>query len=125
MGLLFVDKQPAPVRPVRGALRAGPVVALTSWGHLLSPGRCAVTDSSHQVWRVLVQPRQPASLVPGDSVPGRGRFVLADPALGKLDQKIAIQSVSKPNLHALDKTPAWCVPPVALRGARDRRLASF
>lgn len=81
--------------------------------------------TAHTRCGVLIQPRQPVSLVPGDSVPGCGRFILADPALGKLDQKIAIQSVSKPNLHTLDKTPAWCVPPVALSGAGDIRLASF
>lgn len=88
---------------LRGTLRAGPVVGPALCRLLLIPGRRPVADSSRQAWWVLTESRQPPSLVPGDSAPGGGRFFLADPALGKLDQKITIQAVPKPELHALDK----------------------
>lgn len=58
---LFTDKQPAPFGPVKGTLRAGPALGPALCGHILISGRRPVIDSSRQVWRVLIQPHQPAS----------------------------------------------------------------
>lgn len=102
---LFAHKQRALIPPVERHAEGW----ACGWpGFVQAPSHPRASSSRWQLTpgvAGLTEPCQPPSLVPGDSAPGGGRFFLADPALGKLDQKITIQAGPKPELQALD-TPS-------------------